>query len=50
MARWNIEACIEIVKRCEDLYLLIDKRVDRIEQVIRKLGTACSSAVESVKC
>lgn len=49
MARWNIEACLEIVRRCEDLYLLIDKKIQRTVQVIEKLETASVSAVEAVE-
>lgn len=47
MARWNIEACMEIVRRCEDLYLLIDKKIERTTQVIHRLETASASAVEA---
>ena len=49
MARWNIEACLEIVRRCEDLYLLIDKKIERTRQVIQRLETASVSAVEAVE-
>ena len=49
MARWNIEACMEIVRRCEDLYLLIDKKIDRAQQVIQKLEAATVSAGEAVE-
>lgn len=49
MARWNIEACLEIVRRCEELYLLIDKKIERTVQVIEKLEKASLAAVESVE-
>ena len=49
MARWNIEACLEIVRRCEDLYLLIDKKIERTEHIIKKLQSAAVSASDSVE-
>lgn len=48
MARWNIEACLEIVRGCEDLYLLIDQKIERTQQVIQRLESATESAAESV--
>ena len=49
LARWNIEACLEIVRRCEDLYLLIDQKIERTQKIIERLEAATVTAVQSVE-
>ncbi|MCW2783214.1 MAG: hypothetical protein JWR35_3663 [Marmoricola sp.] len=48
-ARWGIAACQEIVRRTEDLYLLLDRKIARANAVIEKFEREGQTAIESVE-
>lgn len=49
MARWNIAACQEVIRRTEECYLLLDEKMARCDQIIEKLKDQGQAAVVSVE-
>lgn len=49
VSRWAAYACEELIRRNDDLCLLMDRRRERCEAVIRRLDAAADEAVRSVE-
>ncbi|RPB19373.1 hypothetical protein L211DRAFT_853292, partial [Terfezia boudieri ATCC MYA-4762] len=48
-ARWAALACQEIVNRNDELYLLVDKKIERYKHVVTELQLLTDEAIQSVE-